>query len=118
MSESEPRRVPSPIAPRLYALKQRLVDRFGARLREYTLFGSWVNGLATEDSDIDVLVVIDDLTSSERREVWNSAFDIDLEDEDGFYPLSPLCYASVQVADIRARERRLVRDIDREGIAV
>jgi Nucleotidyltransferase domain len=38
---------------------RRLADAYGDRLREVVLFGSWVRGQAHEESDVDLVVVLD-----------------------------------------------------------
>src|SRR5579883_1383968 len=50
------------VASALSRFRAVLAERFGARLREVVLYGSHARGTATEDSDVDVLVVVDDLT--------------------------------------------------------
>jgi predicted nucleotidyltransferase len=64
--------VPSSLRPplealraRLEALRARLRVTFGERLRDVRLFGSYARGEADEDSDVDVLIVIDELTNLE-----------------------------------------------------
>ncbi|MCA8975169.1 MAG: nucleotidyltransferase domain-containing protein, partial [Planctomycetes bacterium] len=49
--------------------------RFGRRVRQLQLFGSRARGEGNEDSDVDILVVIDDLTGGEQREVWHRTGD-------------------------------------------
>ncbi|HCO95907.1 MAG TPA: nucleotidyltransferase domain-containing protein [Phycisphaerales bacterium] len=50
-------------------------------IKKMLLYGSYANGLATEDSDIDVAVVVDDTDHSKRIEItarlFHAAFDID-----------------------------------------
>ena len=48
-------------------LKAALEQRYGERLVKLILFGSYARGEATEDSDIDVLVVLRDMESSYRE---------------------------------------------------
>lgn len=84
-------------------------------MREVTLFGSHARGQAHEDSDVDVLVVVRDLTELERRDVLDLAYRIDASAAE-LVGLSPLAYSEVQVADLRARERRLLREIERDGV--
>ena len=40
-------------------LKRELIKLYGWRLKNIVLYGSWARGEATEDSDIDVLVVLE-----------------------------------------------------------
>lgn len=42
----------------LHKLKERLADLYGEKLAGVILFGSQTRGDATEDSDIDVLIVL------------------------------------------------------------
>lgn len=109
--------VPSPaVRVSLARFRALLEARFGVRLREVVLFGSCARGDAHEESDVDVLVVIDDLTVEERRVVVELSYDIDSSGP--WLGLSPLAYSTSQAAELRARERRLFLDIDREGIRV
>lgn len=93
-----------------------LAARFGSRLREVVLFGSCARGDAHEESDVDVLVVVDDLTVEERRVVIDLSYDVDSEGP--WLGLSPLAYSTRQATELRQRERALFVDIDREGIRV
>jgi predicted nucleotidyltransferase len=91
-------------------------ERFAARVRTLCLFGSYARGEAHEESDVDVLVVIDDLTDDERREVLDLAYSVDASAE--WVGLAPLVFPTALADDMRKRERRLMLDIAREGIAL
>jgi predicted nucleotidyltransferase len=86
---------------------------FGHRLAQLALFGSHARGEATEDSDVDILVVIDDLDSADTRQIDAIVGDI-LTRTDVI--LSPLVMRTARFDELRARERRLAADIEREGI--
>ena len=62
-------------------LKVYLVDKYGDRIKDVILYGSHARGESTEDSDIDILILVDDsLNHSEVREsVGDLLFDILLE---------------------------------------
>jgi predicted nucleotidyltransferase len=92
-----------------------LRERFGARLAEVVLFGSRARDEAHEDSDVDVLVVVDGLSDAERLAVVDLASAVDFASPE-WVGLSPLVYSSAQAEKMRAGGRRLFRDIDREGI--
>jgi predicted nucleotidyltransferase len=87
--------------------------RFGARLRELSLFGSRARGEAREDSDADVLVVVDQLSGAEARELGHLAGDI--LTEFGLL-VSPLALSTEQMQTLRARERLIAADIARDGV--
>ena len=80
------------------------------------LFGSHARGEAHEDSDVDVLVVVDGLTESERRLAIDLAIDADAADRAAWVGLSPIPYSTQQARDLRSREKLLLREIDRDGI--
>jgi predicted nucleotidyltransferase len=90
-----------------------LRQRFGARVRDLRLFGSRARGEGDEDSDLDVLAVIDDLTARERREAWEYTGDV-LTEHDVI--LGGMTMSTADWLDLRARERRIVSEIDRDGV--
>ena len=112
--------LPPPVALALERLRASLDARYGARLREVVLFGSQARGAAHEESDVDVLVVVDDLTHEEHVDILGMAYAIDstAPGDDGYVCLAPLVYSSAHAADMRARERLLMRDIARDGVSV
>lgn len=50
--------------------------QFGPRLRDLRLFGSKVRGDDHEESDIDVLVLLDGCDSHDRNAVWDLAVSV------------------------------------------
>jgi uncharacterized protein len=92
-----------------------LRERFGARLSEFSLFGSRARGEAHEESDVDLLVSIVELTSSERREIAQQSGDA-LTSWNVL--LSPFAVSTSYLADLRERERRIAREIDRDAISL
>ena len=107
--------LPSSVVQALQHFRVSLDERFGPRVREVRLFGSYARGEANEDSDVDVFVSIDGLTGAERSDVLDLAYYADLAGEEDVL-LSPLAHSTEQADDLRRRERRLLRDIDREGV--
>jgi hypothetical protein len=97
-------------------LHRALQARFGARLRDVVLYGSHARGTAHEESDVDVFVVVDDLTSEESAEVARMAYFVDAAVGHEWAGLEPLAMSTVHAEDLRGRERLLLRDIDREGL--
>ena len=90
-------------------------SRFGASVVDIRLFGSHARSNAHEDSDVDVAVVLEAAGWDERRDIINLAADIGLEHD---LMLSPTVFDRKTYERWRAQDRRLVRDIETEGIRV
>ena len=103
------------VAAAAHRFRRAVAERFGARLREIRLFGSHARGEARADSDVDLLVWIDDLT-------WREAVDvIDLGTEEEWASgvlLAPLPKATAEFDRSRAMETGLARDVDRDGVVL
>jgi len=69
------------ITPLVNQVKSHLIERYGDKIKEIILYGSHARGEATKDSDIDLLVLIDDSIdpSDVRRSLSDLLFDILLE---------------------------------------
>jgi predicted nucleotidyltransferase len=65
------------------AVEADLADRYRERLREVRLYGSWARGDAHPESDIDLLVVLDQLDSrwAERRRIEDILWKHSLEND-------------------------------------
>src|SRR4051812_37672519 len=107
--------IPSSLRPALEAYAARLHPIFGDRLRELRLFGSYARGEAHEDSDVDVLVLVDGLTDREIGVVAGEAAQVLIATG---LPLAPLPMATEQLEELRRGERLLARDLDAEGITL
>jgi predicted nucleotidyltransferase len=105
------------VPPRVLAaaadLKASVGSRFGARLLELTLFGSYARGDWGPDSDVDVLVVVDGLTHGEKREVSDLAEDVYFET---LVRLAPLALSGDEMQTLRAREYLIASEIERDGV--
>jgi uncharacterized protein len=109
--------------PPLTPLVQEALRRFrddvraaaGDNLVALRLFGSYARGEAHEDSDVDVAVVVRQATWADRRVILDVAADISLDLE---LCLSPTILPVEQYELWRRQDRALVRDIEREGVAL
>ena len=84
---------------------------FGASVRQVILFGSYARGAAEEDSDVDVMILREQLPAHRRAAARIAA---DLLDEYGVV-VSPLLESEAFFARNRATYP-FFRNIDREGI--
>jgi len=96
----------------LQEMKARLAAAFGSRLRGLVLYGSEARGEATEDSDIDLLVLLEGPVSL-GEDLWtiiNALYPLQLE------VLRPIHAMPVGAADYEAGEFALYRHAKAEGI--
>jgi predicted nucleotidyltransferase len=65
-------------------IKKHLIKEYGEKIKQVIIYGSYVRGEATKDSDIDILVVIDDSLNpfDVRKSLSDIIFDILLEKEE------------------------------------
>ena len=93
---------------------RRLADAYGDRLRQVVLFGSWARGQAHEESDVDLVVVLDDVGDrvSERERIVDALFDLEADSGRAIeaFPMAQ--------ADVRERSRPFVRAALDEGVLV
>jgi uncharacterized protein len=107
--------LPPAVRRALEAYRDRLRPLFGDRLRDVRLFGSYARAEADEDSDVDVLVVIDALEDREIGVVAGEVMPIVLSSG---LSLSPLPMATERLARLRDEGRALAREIDEEGVSL
>jgi predicted nucleotidyltransferase len=91
----------------------RLRERFGSELCDVRLFGSHARGTASEDSDIDVFVLLEHCNYASQRDVLNIAGDLLLENN---LILSPTVFARSLYRFHLAQERPLATEIQRQGL--
>jgi hypothetical protein len=111
-----PPSISGPVSRALERYKRSLQQAFGHRLSELVLYGSQARGEAHEESDVDVLVLVDDLTENERRMAIDLAYDANAAERDNWAGISPLVHSTALANDLRQRERLIMRDIARDGI--
>jgi len=90
---------------------RRALSRYGAEIASIILFGSVARGDATEDSDIDILVVWNGDESEGWRAMTGLAFDVLLDEE---------AYISVKVIgreDLKI-ENPFIKNVMMEGIKI
>jgi uncharacterized protein len=118
MAASQLGTIPSATRAALVRFRDALSSRFGARLEEYVLFGSVARGEATEESDIDVLVVIAELTAEEKDEILETSYRSALDADGEWAPLIPLVMSARHARELRERERLIMQEIAQDGIAL
>lgn len=103
----------------LEQLVERLAETLGPRLRSVWLYGSRARGETPhEESDIDLLVVVDPERPEDRRTVVRLAVDAESEVGLGTVLLSPLVYSSERVAQRREIRSFFLQEVDRDKVVL
>ena len=103
------------IHPALGMMRDSLHGRFGARLIELRLFGPWARTSPPEGTPLDIFAAVDELTSGEQLEIFQLAGDVANQQS---VQLDVVAYSSERAQHLRAKGRRLLRDVDRYGLSV
>ena len=107
-------RLPAIVEATLDAFLAGVRERFGSRVAEIRLFGSYARGDATTDSDVDCLVLLDHVDQDDDRAITSLA--ADLTWQIAGIVVSPLTMSVAEFEAWKARERRTPLEIEREGI--
>jgi predicted nucleotidyltransferase len=107
-------RLPAIVDTTLRAFLAGVRERFGPRVAEIRLFGSYARGDATEDSDVDCLVLLDRVDQDDDRAITNLA--ADLTWQMAGVVVSPMIMSVADFEAWKALERRTPLEIEREGI--
>lgn len=104
----------TPIQTILSRCRALLAQHYGPRLKKVILYGSVARGEATPESDIDLLVVLDDPVDvvAEVRVLTDLLYPLQLESDQ---------YISAKAApaqDYEAGRLQIYRNVQREGVLV
>jgi predicted nucleotidyltransferase len=89
-------------------------ERFGSRVVSIRLFGSYARGESHEESDVDCLVLLDQVSRDDDRAVTDLA--ADLIWQVGGVVISPLIMSAAEFEAWKALERRAPLEIERDGV--
>lgn len=92
----------------------RLRARYGSRVVEVRLFGSHARGEARDDSDVDVLVLLDRALPDDDRAITDMASDLIWELHG--VVIEPMVMSPEEFGRWLASERRTPQEIERDGI--
>ena len=100
----------------LQAFKRRLVEHYGERLKGVLLYGSEARGEADEESDVDLMVLLDGPvdTGREIREITEALYQLQIE-RDFFRPVEVI---PVDVEDYESVNIGIFRNVKEEGISL
>ncbi|MFN3480968.1 MAG: nucleotidyltransferase domain-containing protein [Thermodesulfovibrionales bacterium] len=104
--------IPKKIEPELQGLQEKLEEKLGKNLICLILYGSWAKGTARDDSDIDMLVVLDKLDDDVRRTINEVEKEIETEIE----PWRSITLVPAIVEEFKLEKIPLFTVIKREGL--
>jgi predicted nucleotidyltransferase len=94
-------------------LKKNLDDLLGHQGFRMILFGSRARGDYSEESDVDVAILVRGLTREMKHRILDRVAEIELE---YLLPMSVLILSEDEFVHLKRRERRIALDIEKEGI--
>ena len=108
--------IPRAVDETLNAFVAGVRDRFGDRVAEIRLFGSYARGEAHAESDVDCLVLLDHVEREDDRAITDLTADLTWQLSG--VVISAMVMSVVEFEQWKARERATPLAIEREGIAL
>jgi len=98
---------------------QLFLERVRSDLRRVdisaTVFGSRARGEGDPESDLDILLVIEQDDLPIRRRIFDLAYEVFLATD---VLISPLVVSRGGLVELRERGRHLIQDIERDGVLI
>ena len=96
-------------------LKNTLKEFLGDSLVGMKLYGSRAKGDFDSDSDIDIAIIVRGLTREVKNHIFKEVAEIEVEH---LLPLSTLILSEDEFNRLKRKERRIVLDIESEGVTL
>ena len=97
--------------------KRRISADVLSHVRRIIVFGSRATGKATEDSDLDIIVLVDEKTSGLENSLDDVAYDVMWDHE--FKPIISLkVFTEARFKSSRERGFSFYKNVEREGVLV
>ena len=97
----------------LKELRKCVESQLGDRLVRIVLFGSRARGNFDIESDIDIAMIVRELSRELKHQILDSVAEIEME---YLTPLSVHILSESEFERLKKRERRIALDIEREGV--
>jgi len=108
---------------KLKDIQKQIADRLNAQPKplKVILFGSYAHGNPRDDSDIDLLVILDKEGKSDSyKTMINNRMEISkrLRELRKKYPMNILVYTKDEWEELKASESSFIEKVERVGVAV
>jgi predicted nucleotidyltransferase len=97
----------------LKELKYTVEGLLGDRLVKMVLYGSQAKGDFDKESDIDIAIIIRDLSRELKHHILDNVAELEMR---YLTPLSVHIFSENEFEHLKRRERRIALDIEREGV--
>ena len=97
----------------IFEFKKRVLTEFPSA--KFILFGSVARGSDGDESDIDILVLVDRIVPSVKKKIYRISYEIELKKE---IPISPVIEAKERWQKYEALEIPLCQEINKYGISL
>lgn len=106
------KRIPKNIKPILDEVKEKLKEIYGDRLKGIILYGSYARGDFTDGSDIDLIILLEDMeeSSTGRKKYFDAICELDLK-YDTVISIIPF-----KEEEYRIRRLPIILNVKKEGI--
>lgn len=108
------KKIPQTIKTILAEAKRRLEQIYGDKLKDIILYGSYARGDFTEGSDIDIIILLEEMKEpiAERRKYFDAIWELDLK-YDTLISIIPF-----KEKEYRTRRLPLILNAKREGFSI
>lgn len=93
--------------------KKWSLEFLGAKLLRLVVFGSRARGDFDDESDLDVAIVVRDLSPELKKKILEMVAELELRYD---FPMSVIVFSEEEFDLLKKRGRRIALDIEREGI--
>ncbi|MDD5205836.1 MAG: nucleotidyltransferase domain-containing protein [Desulfobacterales bacterium] len=97
----------------LKELRSRLENLLGRDAFKMVLFGSRARGDYRDDSDVDLAILVRELTREMKKRILEEIAEFEIE---RLLPVSALILSEDEFNHLKMRERRIAIDIEKEGV--
>jgi len=95
--------------------KRRIEEKYPGKITEVLVFGSKAKGNATEDSDIDILVIIYTENKQVVKEIRNIGYDLEIEND---FILSIQVFSEKYINYLRSIPTQFIQNVDSVAISI